>query len=194
MAFFPLSKPIQVLLFDGTLIGVNNLYYYSPILDTYTTGPSIGNWESFDLEHNCESGTIRFQSSKDINLDSNPPLLYISPVSIFDQDSTLTLETFFSRPKSIIDIKNTKLTGIVLPSINLSGALFDTFTSPTILRVQGSNNPLQKFPSSGKILINKEVISYTGKTSNTLTGVIRAQDGTVSTTHASGSYLRTVTI
>ncbi len=194
MAPLTLQKPIEILLINDTTIGVQNLDYYSPLLATYTTGPTIGNWESFDLGHHCESGTIRYQSSGDINDDSIPPLLFISPVSIFDQDPTLTLETFFSRPKSTIDIRNTRRNGAVIPSVNYSGALFSSFPSATVLQVQGSNNPLQKFPSSGKIILNKEVISYTGKTTNTLTGISRAQDGSVLGTHSSGNYLRTITI
>jgi hypothetical protein len=194
MAPLTLQKPLEVLLINDTIIGVQNLDYYSPLLATYTTGPNIGNWESFDLEHNCESGTITYQSIGNINNDSNPPLLFISPVSIFDQDPTLTLETFFARPKSIIDIKNLRRNGAVIPSVNYSGALFSSFPSASVLQVQGSNNPLQKFPTSGKIIINKEVISYTGKTTNTLTGVSRAQDGSVLGTHNSGNYLRTISI
>ena len=38
------------------------------------------------------------------------------------------------------------------------------------------------FPSSGSIVVDeKEVISYTGKSSNTLTGITRGQDGSTPT-------------
>lgn len=194
MSSISLSQPIEVLLEDDTLIRVNNLESYSEILDTYSTGPTIANWGSFDRNHNAESGTITFQSSSDINGDGNPPLLFVTPNSIFDQDQTLTLETFYERPDSIIDINNVNKSGAVIPSINYSGALFDTFVSSDVLRVQGTNNPLQKFPTSGKIILNNEVMSYQNKTTNTLTGVVRSQDGTSQQTHNSGDYLRTITV
>ena len=47
------------------------------------------------------------------------------------------------------------------------------------------------FPSSGSIVVNEiEVIAYTGKTSNTLTGITRAQDGTLAVSHANGVAVR----
>ena len=47
------------------------------------------------------------------------------------------------------------------------------------------------FPSSGSIVVNEiEVIAYTGKTSNTLTGITRAQDGTLTVPHATGVAVR----
>lgn len=52
------------------------------------------------------------------------------------------------------------------------------------------------FPSSGSIVVDeKEVISYTGKTSNTLTGITRGQDGSTPTAgtgvaHADGAAVR----
>lgn len=194
MASISLNQPIEVLLEDDTLIRVNNLSTYSEVLDTYAVGPTIGNWGIFDRNHHAESGTITIQASEDINGDGNPPLLFVTPNSIFDQDQTLTLETFYERPNSLIDINNVNRSGITIPSINYSGALFDAFPSSSVLRVQGSGNPLEKFPQSGKIIINKEVISYTGKTLNTLTGILRAQDGTSQITHTGGDYLRTIAV
>ena len=52
------------------------------------------------------------------------------------------------------------------------------------------------FPSSGSIVVNEiEVIAYTGKTSNTLTGITRGQDGSTATAgtgvaHADGAAVR----
>ncbi len=47
------------------------------------------------------------------------------------------------------------------------------------------------FPSSGSVVVNEiEVIAYTGKTSNTLTGITRAQDGTLAVSHATGVAVR----
>ncbi len=52
------------------------------------------------------------------------------------------------------------------------------------------------FPSAGSIVVNEtEVIAYTGKTSNTLTGITRGQDGSTATAgtgvaHANGATVR----
>jgi hypothetical protein len=43
------------------------------------------------------------------------------------------------------------------------------------------------FPSSGAVTIDDEIIYYTGKSTNTLTGLSRGQDGTVAAAHSSGA-------
>ena len=48
------------------------------------------------------------------------------------------------------------------------------------------------FASSGKLLIGKEIISYTSKLSDRFLGVVRGIDGTEATSHNAGDYLRTL--
>ena len=81
------------------------------------------------------------------------------------------------------------------PSISESGAILNTnmtttSTSLNIQTVNGSSTTLSKFPPTGYIRIGKEVISYTGKTATSLTGIIRSVNG-VAETHSIGDYLRT---
>jgi hypothetical protein len=45
------------------------------------------------------------------------------------------------------------------------------------------------FASAGTILIGKELISYTGKTSTTFTGITRSQYGSSGASHAAGVYV-----
>jgi hypothetical protein len=45
------------------------------------------------------------------------------------------------------------------------------------------------FASSGTILIQKELISYTGKTATTFTGITRSQYGSSGASHAAGVYV-----
>ena len=82
------------------------------------------------------------------------------------------------------------------PATTLNGAL-NADTAGT----GGSGNSVQltdasSFPSSGSIVVNEtEVIAYTGKTSNTLTGITRGQDGSTATAgtgvaHADGAAVR----
>ena len=54
----------------------------------------------------------------------------------------------------------------------LNGALTTAATTITVDSTTG-------FPSAGKLVIGTEVVTYTGKTSTTFTGVARAQDGTI---------------
>ena len=81
------------------------------------------------------------------------------------------------------------------PSISESGAILNTnmtttSTSLSVQTVNGSSTTLSKFPSSGYIRIGNEVISYTGKTTVSLTGITRSVNGVVET-HSVGDYLRT---
>jgi len=46
-----------------------------------------------------------------------------------------------------------------------------------------------RFPSSGAVMIDKENISYTGKSGNALTGVTRGASGTTATSHGSGARI-----
>lgn len=194
MASINFSQPFSVELNNGIdTIEVNNLETTSKISNNYITNVSVGYFETYENNALCEIGTIFYQMNDDINEDSVPPLVGISSSSIFDQDQLITLETFYERPKSTYTISN-KRDSVGIPSINYSGAQFDSFPSGTVLQVIGSINPLGNFPSSGKVQLNNEVISYTGKTSNTLTGVLRAQDGTSSGTHSNGDYLRTISV
>lgn len=47
-------------------------------------------------------------------------------------------------------------------------------------------------PDSGKILIGKELVTYTGKLADRLTGVVRGVDGTAAEAHAAGTFVRTI--
>lgn len=102
---------------------------------------------------------------------------------------------------TILDLENTNPTAYLksgvywnagYPSISESGALLNNnmTTTSTALTVQGSANPLLKFPASGYIRIDNEVISYTGKTSTSLTGLTRSINGVIQA-HSIGSYLIT---
>ena len=50
------------------------------------------------------------------------------------------------------------------------------------------------FPSSGKLIVGKEIISYTSKLSDRLSGITRALNGTTEVDHPAGSILRTIGI
>lgn len=198
MTIKKLLKPVTIRLQDGSEIEVANLdYYQNWLANRYSKSspPTIGNWNSFSKNANVEYGTITHQMTIDINGDGNPPVVPISPSCIFDQSSTLTLDTFTDRPYSTITRDN-KPGGIAIPSINLSGAFFQSFPSPDILQVQSTTgNPIEKFPEQGKILINNEVISYNGKSTSSpwqLLNIVRQEDNSPDGSPISGDYLITI--
>lgn len=81
------------------------------------------------------------------------------------------------------------------PSISESGAILNTnmTTTSTTLTANTTtvgSSPLFKFPSNGYIRIGKELISYTGKTTNSLTGIVRSVNGILES-HSIGEYFIT---
>jgi len=85
------------------------------------------------------------------------------PVSL---DTILTLLT-------AVNSKETQLNGALAADANGNNG------QPTIIDVVATAG----FPTQGLILIDAEVISYTGVTATSFTGITRAQDGTASAIH-----------
>jgi len=189
------NRPVKILLQDNTEITVTNQRAATKQAREYGVTTSVGYNEIFDKNQLHEKGTITYQAISDINGDASPPVISISGNTIYDQDPITTLEDFATRQKSRLSVSN-RNNSFGIPSINLSGALFDSIVGSTLTVQQsvGGSNPLEKFPTQGKIQINKEVISYTSKTTTTLDGISRAQDGTSVEIHAPGDYLRSFTI
>ena len=92
-----------------------------------------------------------------------------------------------------------RIGGTVTPSVpncftaaasTLNGGINATVTSLTV--ASGTN-----FPDAGVVLINSEIIAYTGKSTNVLTGLTRGYNGTTAASHSTaavvGSYLLLVT-
>ena len=81
---------------------------------------------------------------------------------------------------------------ITYPSIQEFGAILDssiTASSTTIFIPNTS-----RFPSSGYLLIEGEIVKYDSKLSDRFLQVSRGQAGTTASPHAAGSYLRTTVI
>lgn len=65
-------------------------------------------------------------------------------------------------------------------STTLNGALTSSATTITVVSTSG-------FGTQGRVVIDDEVVSYTGISSTTLTGCVRGQDRTVPASHSSGA-------
>jgi hypothetical protein len=48
------------------------------------------------------------------------------------------------------------------------------------------------FPDSGKLLVGKELVTYTSKLSDRLIGVTRGVDNTTAAAHTAGQFIRTI--
>jgi len=101
---------------------------------------------------------------------------------------TLTFRDFEERPNSAIT-RSGQTFNFGIPTINSSGAFIsdDIDDNQTFIMVQSTTG----FPSSGKLLLGKEIIYYTEKTATSFIGVLRGIDNTIPDEHLSGDYLRT---
>ena len=73
-------------------------------------------------------------------------------------------------------------TGLVAEVFSGSGGrVVEIKTNPTLTTITVDDTT--SFPSAGKILIDEEIISYTGKSSTTFTGCTRGSSGTTATHH-----------
>ena len=84
---------------------------------------------------------------------------------------------------------STRAYNLGYPSIQNYASILDVDTndSDTIIYANTAS-----FPDSGTILLGSEIISYTSKLDDRFMGVTRGENGTTSTSHNSGEYIRTM--
>ena len=75
------------------------------------------------------------------------------------------------------------------PSIQNYASILDVSANDSDTTIYASTT---SFPSSGTILLGSEIISYTSKLDDRFMGVTRGENGTTSTSHDSGEYIRTM--
>jgi hypothetical protein len=85
---------------------------------------------------------------------------------------------YFSDERPLIDVAST-----------LAADIDDVVTSIVLATGTGTN-----YPSTGYIIIDKEVISYTGITTDTLTGCTRGQLGSTATSHLENAEVHTTIV
>jgi len=78
--------------------------------------------------------------------------------------------------------------GVVIPSVatTLNGAINNSVTTITVTSAAA-------FPASGRIDIDTELITYTGKTATTFTGCTRGANGTTATSHLTAAVVTNAT-
>jgi len=169
-----LEDPINDVLLRGenTISVINKSVLIDEIYVSYSLGNAGFNLKSF--ENNIFVNTGAFNVNGSIE-------------SLFKAYPSLTFKDFEDRSISAITLSN-EFFNLGIPTINSIGTLLSSNTnnSQTTIFVQTTSG----FPQTGKLLVGKEVIYYTGKTSTTFTGVVRGSDNTIPLTHNSGDYIR----
>jgi hypothetical protein len=97
------------------------------------------------------------------------------PVAVLAQDTpgTVKYPTALDSQQSLFEVANRANNA-------LNGSITNSATTLTL-------NDASLFPSSGAISIDNEIIYYTGKSSNDLTGLVRGRDGTTAASHSNGA-------
>lgn len=102
----------------------------------------------------------------------------------------ITIEDFELRPNSAKAVVEETLMNLGYGSTNEYGAYLQTSLTESSTIVYIANT--SRFPSSGKLLIGDEIVTYSSKLSDRFIGVLRGQFNTTAKTHDAGDYLRTL--
>ena len=99
----------------------------------------------------------------------------------------LTIEDFERGANSAITLTG-EIFNLAIPTINSPGAFIssDVDISQTTIPVLSTAG----FPTTGTILLGKEIITYNGKTTNSFLNIVRGSNNTQIITHTSGDYLK----
>ncbi len=96
-------------------------------------------------------------------------------------NSTGMLGLSTSSPKEILDVAGGARFGLAPTTLTtLNGAITDTDTTITVASTTN-------YPQAGTLIIDNELMYYTGTTATTFTGVTRARLNTIAVAHASGT-------
>lgn len=102
----------------------------------------------------------------------------------------IVIEDFELRSNSAKAVNEDSLMNLAYGSTNEYGAYLQLplTTSSTIIYIANTS----RFPSSGKLLVGDEIVTYSSKLSDRFIGVSRGQYNTTAKTHDAGDYLRTL--
>jgi len=103
----------------------------------------------------------------------------------------LTIEQFETRNLSHY-LEDGRIFDLVPASVQEFGAYLDAPLSPSTTVVYVTST--KGFPSSGLLLINKEIVRYSGKQNDRFTGLDRGYLDTGGQTHPPGDYIRSIEI
>jgi hypothetical protein len=172
--FITIPEPInEVIIRDLSSIFVGNKSIFKEdFYDSYSLGNAGFTLKSFENNVFVNTGSYGVNGSIESLINSYP---------------SLTIKDFEERPNSSITLGGT-IFNLGIPSINSAGSFVSSNidNQQTVIQVQSTRG----FPTQGKLLLGKEILTYTNKTSNTFTGVTRGVDNTIASSHSIGNYLR----
>ena len=102
----------------------------------------------------------------------------------------ITIQDFELRANSAKGTTEETLMNLGYGSTNEYGAYLQLPLTETSTIIYISNT--SRFPSSGKLLVGDEIVTYTSKLSDRFIGVSRGQYNTLAKTHEAGDYIRTL--
>lgn len=153
--------------------GASEFCKLSQVLDDCKSLSTVANQQIYSLPDN-------YLGMK--TLIYNPRISHIT-LNGADEDDFLGYQYSTGNPTIYIEYKNRKQIWLYpIPSSSasttaLSGALNSTATTVTV-------DDTSDFPSMGRIIIDSEVIYYTGSTTTTFTGCVRASEETTAASHS----------
>lgn len=155
-----------------TAVGTNNIYaeynYVTVNLsDSYLTDVLLRAEQEVDsmLNTTFTDGTV-----------TNPD--YSAKVKESQATKGAYDRTYFTDFRPLIDVTST-----------LNGSLSAGATTLTL-----ATGDTAKFPTTGRIIIDKEIITYSGVSGETLTGLVRGVDDSTAATHADGASVHTTIV
>lgn len=162
-------------------VAVNRGTFVIPVGDTGITGGKMPDISNLDFKQNtyylgvtvCGSGTDATTACAG-NPAEMTPLLSLSSQAgqALSVVRSLQANTFNQVPGTYATVQDNPLS--------------NSATTVTV-----AANATGSYPESGTLLIDDEVMTYNGKTSNQFTGVVRARQGTAAATHNQGATVKT---
>lgn len=193
---------------DNVVRGLSNSKLASHLINSIVSNISIGSLPSYigciDIDGNYIIPSATINADKVILSDTTSGIRIIDSddITTFPNSGSVQIDTeniFYATNKTITDItRETNSTVATTHSTNSLIFLIDTTVNTSLitntLSIACSDNSTEitlndasSFASNGLIIINSEIIKYTGKLYSTLTGCYRSSYGTVASLHIVGS-------
>jgi hypothetical protein len=169
-----ISKNVAKIAYLGTVDKLNGNNYSAGHFSQNIVGNRLAVFEIAKFIDTGYSGVSR------LTIEEFSIIYPNSVVQDFDEPNTIKIT---SNPRNVFNLGYS--------SIQEFGALLDIQLTSTDTIIYTSDT--RRFPTQGKLLIGKEIITYTSKLSDRFLGVARGVNGTTPASYSAGQYLRTTT-
>jgi hypothetical protein len=182
-----LTNPIETRSGQVTLIPLINEVILRTNESVFVSNRSVSKDEFFNFYSLGNAGFTLKAFENNIFVDAGGYGINGSIESLTQAYPALIINDFELRGNSAITLSG-EVFNLGIPTINSPGA----FLSSNVNTLQTTIFVLSTtgFPTTGTILLGKEIITYNGKTTNSFLNVVRGSNNTQIITHTSGDYLR----